>query len=70
MAATTMPIEERVTRLETVMESIREQMATKADLYQMENRLLKWVFGLLVGVMVSGLAAVASLGLTLFRVLN
>ena len=51
-------------------EEVRARHATKADLYQMENRLLKWVFGLLVGVMVSGLAAVASLGLTLFRVLN
>ena len=37
-----------------------EHLATKADLAQLENRLLKWLFGLLFASVASGIAGVAS----------
>ena len=37
-----------------------EHLATKADLVQLENRLLKWLFGLLFASVASGIAGVAS----------
>ena len=37
-----------------------EHLATKADLAQLENRLLKWLFGLLFASVASGIAGIAS----------
>ena len=56
-------VEQRVSRLEGAY----DHLATKADLYQLENRLIRWLFGLMVAILVSGLAAVASLVVTLLR---
>ena len=56
-------VEQRVSRLEGAY----DHLATKADLYQLENRLIRWLFGLMVAILVSGLAAVASLVVTLIR---
>ena len=56
-------VEQRVSRLEGAY----DHLAGKADLYQLENRLIRWLFGLLVAILVSGLAAVASLVVTLLR---
>ena len=56
-------VEQRVSRLEGAY----DHLASKADLYQLENRLIRWLFGLLVAILVSGLAAVASLVVTLLR---
>ena len=37
-----------------------EHLATKADLAQLENRLLKWLLGLLFASVASGIAGVTS----------
>lgn len=56
---TTGTLEERVARLEGAY----EHLATKADLHQMENRLLRWMVGtILAGV---GLTASLASGITL-----
>ena len=44
-------LEERVSRLEGAY----DHLATKADLYQLENRLIRWLFGLMVAIVVSRL---------------
>ncbi len=56
-------VEQRVSYIEGRL----DQFATKADLYQLENRLIRWMFGLLIGVLVSGASATASLIVTLIR---
>ena len=56
-------VEQGVSRLEGAY----DHLATRADLYQLENRLIRWLFGLMVAILVSGLAAVASLVVTLLR---
>ena len=52
------------------IEGAHDHVATKADLYQLENRLIKWMFGLLAGVAVSVLAGVASLVVSLIRLME
>jgi hypothetical protein len=45
MEDTQMDIRERLVRLETRVEAIASQMATKADLAALEATLLKWFIG-------------------------
>ena len=59
-------MEELEQRVRTAEQSIiridanYEHLATKADLAQLENRLLKWLFGLLFASVASGIAGVVS----------
>ncbi len=56
-------LEQRVRVTETSITRIdanMEHLATKADLAQLENRLLKWLFGLLFASIASGIAGVTS----------
>ena len=48
--------EQSITRIDATY----EHLATKADLAQLENRLLKWLFGLLFASVASGVAGVVS----------
>ena len=48
--------EQSITRIDVTY----EHLATKADLAQLENRLLKWLFGLLFASVASGIAGVVS----------
>ena len=60
----TLPIEDRVSRLEASY----EHLATKADLYQMESRLIRWMIGSTLGV--AGLVAgVAGMVVALIKLL-
>ena len=63
-------LEQRVRSTEqsiTRIDANYEHLATKADLAELENRLLKWLFGLLFASVASGIAGVASL---LFQILS
>ena len=56
-------LEQRVRATETSITRIdvnMEHLATKADLAQLENRLLKWLFGLLFASIASGIAGITS----------
>ena len=55
-------IDRRVTALETEL----KHLATKADLKDMEMRLIKWM----VGMMVGSIAAAASIALLLQRLIG
>ena len=46
MAALDNPLETRVLKLETQIETERPHLATKADLREMETRLVKWIVGM------------------------
>jgi hypothetical protein len=60
----TLPVEERVSRLEASY----EHLATKADLYQMESRLVRWMIASMLGL--AGLVAgVAGLAVALIKLL-
>ena len=55
-------IEERVSHLEGAY----EHLSTKADIAQMENRLLRWM----VGTIVTGMATSASIAFLIYRILG
>ena len=42
-------VDERLTRIETRLEGFDERFASKADLAELETRLIKWMVGLMVG---------------------
>ena len=47
-------VDERLTRIETRLDSFEERFATgKADLAELETRLIKWMVGLMVGATVA-----------------
>ena len=45
--------EERLARVETAIEFLRENMATKSDLHELESRMTKWMAGLLIALVIS-----------------
>ena len=55
-------VEQRVSRLEGAY----EHLATKADIHQLENRLVRWM----VGVMLGGMATAATITIALQRLLG
>ena len=46
-------VDERLTRIETRLEGFDERFANKADLAELETRLIKWMVGLMVGAIVA-----------------
>ena len=58
-------VEQRISRLEGAY----EHLATKADLSQLENRLIKWMVGLQLGGLVA-LAAIVSAVATAIKLLD
>ena len=58
-------VEQRISRLEGAY----EHLATKADLGQLENRLIKWMVGLQLGGLVA-LAAIVSAVATAIKLLD
>ena len=46
-------VDERLTRIETRLEGFDERFANKADLAELETRLIKWMVGLMVGSVVA-----------------
>ena len=69
MTTTTNTIEERVTRVETSIEFIRENMATKADLAELklelsrsEAKLIRWMIGSQIGLVIALSAVMRLLG--------
>jgi hypothetical protein len=58
-------VEQRISRLEGAY----EHLATKADLSQLENRLIKWMVGLQLGGLVA-LAAIVSTVATAIKLLD
>jgi hypothetical protein len=58
-------VEQRISRLEGAY----EHLATKADLSQLENRLIKWMVGLQLGGVVA-LAAIVSTVATAIKLLD
>lgn len=46
-------VDERLTRIETRLDAFEERFATKADLAELETRLIKWMIGLMVGAIVA-----------------
>ena len=55
-------VEQRVSRLERAY----EHLATKADIHELENRLVRWM----VGVMLGGMATAATITIALQRLLG
>ena len=58
-------VDQRISRLEGAY----EHLATKADLSQLENRLIKWMVGLQLGGLVA-LAAIVSAVATAIKLLD
>lgn len=49
-------VDERLTRIETRLDGFEDRLsnfATKADLAELETRLIKWMVGLMVGAIVA-----------------
>ena len=51
----------------TLTEFEREQMATKADLYALETRLVKWTVGILIAVVLAMLGNLGALVVLIIR---
>lgn len=47
-------VEERLSR----MEGGYEHLATKADLYELENRMIRWMIGLVIGMAILAISVV------------
>lgn len=51
----------------TLTDFEREQMATKADLYALETRLVKWTVGILIAVVLAMLGNLGALVILILR---